>query len=147
MWLPTSVRQLALLAGEWLSLRKLLLNRFVLILVVVAAFTVGGQAYIQANDGNRIDGKVVDADGDPVENATVVMSALSLRGVPSRETTRTNADGEFAFPNYNERGQATLEFRIWAIAPDGTESPKDRHHVDFPRQSRYVVVTFDGTVP
>ena len=146
MWIPPSVRQLALLVREWGSLRKLLLNRFTVILVVLVAFTAGGQAYVQANDGNRVDGTVVDADGDPVANATVVLSATSLRGVPSRMTTRTDAEGEFSFSNYNERGQATLEFRIWAITPDGTESERDRHHVDFPRQSRTVVIRFDTTI-
>lgn len=146
MWIPPTVRQLALLVREWVTLRKLLLNRFVIVLVVVVAFTVGGGAYMDANDGNRIDGRVVDADGDPVENATVVLSAISLRGVPSRVTTQTNADGEFAFPSYNERGQATLEFRIWALAPDGTKSIEEHHHVAFPKQSRSVVIEFNRSV-
>lgn len=145
MWLPSSVRQLALLVREWISLRKLFLNRFTVLLLVVLAFTVAGQAYVQTNDGNRIDGMVIDADGDPVSNATVVLSAISLRGVPTRVTTHTNADGEFAFPNYNERGQATLEFRIWATSPDGRASPQYRYHVDFPRQSKSIVIRLNET--
>jgi hypothetical protein len=145
MWLPPTARQLVLLAREWLSVRALLFNRFAVVVVVVLASTVAGVAYVEANDGNRIDGRVVDADGDPVANATVVLSVISLRGVPTRETTRTDADGTFAFPDYNERGQATLEFRIWATGPDGAESPKYRHHLDFPRQSRSIVVTLNET--
>lgn len=145
MWLPSSVRQLWLLVTEWITLRRLLLNRFMLLLLVVVAFTVAGQAYMQTNDDNRIDGQVLDADGDPVSNATVVLSAISLRGVPTRVTTRTNAEGEFVFPNYNERGQATLEFRIWATTPDGVSSQKYRYHVDFPRQSKTVVIRLSGT--
>lgn len=144
MWIPSSVRQLALLVREWISLRRLLVNRFTVILLIVIAFTVGGQAYMQSNDGNRIDGVVVDANGERVENATVTLSVISLRGVPSRVSTRTNAEGEFAFPNYNERGQATLEFRIWAVGPDDVESPRYHYHVDFPRQSRHVVIELNG---
>lgn len=146
MWVPSSVRQLVLLVREWASIRMLLLNRFVLIVVVVAVAAGGGQAYVAANSGNVIDGTVVDADGEPVQNAEVVLSAISLRGVPSKVTTTTNEIGEFEFANYNERGQATLEFRIWAIAPDGTKSTEYRHHVSFPRESRTVTIRFDESI-
>lgn len=145
MWLPSSIRQLALLVSEWASLRRLFLNRFMVLLLVIIAFTVAGQAYVRTNNDNRIDGVVVDAEGEPISNATVVMSAISLRGVPTRVTTRTDANGEFAFPNYNERGQATLEFRISATTPDGVSSQKYRYHVDFPRQSKSVTIRIDGT--
>jgi len=146
MWVPPTARQLAFLVREWISPRKLLLNRFAIIVVVLVAFTLGGQIYINDNNGNRIDGRVLDANEDPVANATVVLNMISAQGVPSETRTQTNAEGEYVFNSYTERGRMELEFQIWAVLPDGPSTERSRHHLDFPAQSKHIVLRFNTTI-
>ena len=79
-------------------LRFWLLNRFVATIVIVA---VGAwNLYVVNNDDGRIEGRVVGADGAPVEGATVTLSERTLLVAQPRGTTKTDAEGRFMFRDH-----------------------------------------------
>jgi len=130
---------LVLLVLEKISLRKILFNRITLVVLVAVVLTIGMQGYISANNDGNIQGTVIDADGEPVEDAVVVLSEERRLGQnPSHETT-TNANGEFAFTGLTE----VLEFRLYAEAPDGQESEEYRIHLNFQGQNYEQDIVFN----
>jgi hypothetical protein len=131
---PRTVRQFWLLARETLSLRLLLLNRFVLILLLVVAASAGATAYAEANDEGTIEGTVVDSDGDPVANATVVLEKVNLKNKLVKQTQTTDADGQFRFTD-----ASVLEFRIYARV-DGQRTEIRRMHLLYPSQPKELTI-------
>lgn len=137
--------QLALLVRETYSLRLLLLNRFVIVLVLVLAATMGATAYMDRNDGDRLTGTVVTEDGSPVGNATVSVEVVGIENVVNSNETTTDASGRFAIPNYSGTGSAAgMELRIRVTTADGYESPTAFRHAYFPDQNMNVRIVLDG---
>jgi len=148
-WLSGSVveplAQLLLLLRETVSLRFLLLNRFVVIIAVVLAASFGATAYMDRNDGNHLTGTVVTEDGAPVENATVAIEVVGIENIVNRNETTTNAAGRFTVPNYSGSGDAAgMELRIRVTTEDGSESPTAFRHAYFPDQNMNVQIVLDG---
>jgi len=144
MNVPPTLRQLAVLVGETVSLLWLVFNRFVLIVVVVAVLTVGATGYMNANDEGTLRGVVVDADGEPVADANVTLQSQTFEGVPDVKRTETDADGEFTFESYRARGEVALQFRLSAEKAGVGESGSCHRHVYYPDQSVRLTVPLDG---
>lgn len=138
------IRQLYLITRETVTLRRLVLNRFFALILVVILVAGGTQAYVDANDDARLSGTVVDGNGDPVVNATVEMRSSSWEARFTRKTT-TDENGEFLFDPYNTASERALSFSLTA-AKEGLGSTRtDRMHVLFRNQSVHVDIVIDGT--
>ncbi|WP_255171116.1 carboxypeptidase-like regulatory domain-containing protein [Natrononativus amylolyticus] len=119
---------LILLVAEKVTVRKLLFNRISIVLAVALVISIGVFGYVSANNDGNIRGTVVDANGDPVEDATVILGEERRLGQnPTHETT-TDSNGEYQFTGMEE----VLEFRLQAFGPDETtESEQLRIHLNF----------------
>jgi hypothetical protein len=135
--LYNTIRQLVMLF-EALTLRRLLINRFVLVIVLAVLLTGGVQGYVSANNGGTIDGYVVDGNGDPVEGAQVNIQELGIRNQYDGNTTTTNEDGYFVFTGQTE----FLEFRI-RVTTENSQAV-ERHHLYFEGQEREVTIVLDA---
>lgn len=127
------------LARETVSLRGLLFNRFTILVVVLLVAAVAWQGYVAANSDGNVTGTVVDADGDPVTNATVTLSPQTVASVPSPQSTTTDENGEFAF-----RDNTHLEFTLQATHGDLGESDTERYHLYFEGQSKDVTLVIEN---
>lgn len=128
-------RQLLMLL-ESLTLRRLLLNRFTLVIVCALLLTGSVGAYAQANNDGQISGRVVDADGDPVANATVYLQRVNIRNQLGRVNTTTDENGYFEFTDQTR----TLEFRMHAVKEGLGSSKTTRHHLYFRGQNTQVTI-------
>jgi len=138
------IRQLYLVTRETVTLRWLVLNRFVALILVVILVAGGTQAYIAANDEAHLSGTVVDGNGDPVVNATVEMRSSSWEARFSRTTT-TDENGKFLFDPYNMASERALSFRLTATKEGLGSTQTDRMHVLFRNQSVHVDIVIDDT--
>jgi len=143
MRLPPSIRQLWLLLRETMSFRRLVFNRFVLVVLLVAVLTAGAAGYASVNDDGTVRGVVVDGDGDPVAGANVSLRSQTFEGVPDVKRTTTDADGEFTFDSYRANGEVALEFRLSAEKSGVGESGTCRRHVYYPDQSVRVTLSLN----
>lgn len=75
-------------------------NRFVLTFGGVALAAAFWNLYVVFNDDGIIRGRVVDAEGGPVEGARVTLSERSLLVARPRGQTVTDAAGRFAFQGH-----------------------------------------------
>lgn len=128
--LYNTVRQLLLLI-ESLTLRKLLLNRFTVVIVTFLLLAGAVQGFAAANDQGTVTGRVVDEDGDPVANATVYIERVNIRNQLGKVNTTTDADGYYEFTNQTR----LLEFRIHAVKEGVGSSEVTRHHLYFRGQN------------
>jgi hypothetical protein len=139
------LKQIALLVTEAFSIRRVLLNRFVIVIAVLLFATAGATAYMDQNDGNRLTGSVVTEDGTPVENATVEVDVVGIENIVNTETTTTDAAGQFTVRDYSGTGDAAgMEVRIHVTTEDGYESPTAFRHAYFPNQNMNVRIVIDG---
>ncbi|MFB6218816.1 MAG: carboxypeptidase regulatory-like domain-containing protein [Halobacteriaceae archaeon] len=123
---------------ETITLRDLLLNRFMLLVVVIVVASAGTVAFVDANDGGEFTGEVVTADGEPVADATVVLRKIPLQGVVKTERTTTDADGEFRFTGQDQ----LLEYRV-VVRVDNTTVASKSGHLMFRGQNEHVVVVVE----
>lgn len=123
------------LAQETVTWRKLLLNRLTILLVVLLLVAVPLQVYASGNADGRIQGQVVDEDGDPVENATVKLQKIPLEGVIKSERTTTDENGEFRYENQTD----VLEFRI-VVEKEGYETAEHHDQSLFPGENRDITI-------
>jgi len=130
--------QLLKLAQETITWRTLLLNKLTVLLIVVMIIAVPLQVYATSNGDGHIQGKVVDADGNPVENATVIIQIIPLEGVVKSQTTMTDENGEFEFKNQTD----LLEYRI-VVEKEGVGSTQNRGQLLFPGENRYFRIVLD----
>lgn len=79
-----------------------LLNRFTLTFGGIALAAVAWNLYVVAHDGGRLSGRVVAADGAPVEGAVVVLSRRTVTSVERVADTRSGADGRFVFEQHGQ---------------------------------------------
>lgn len=79
--------------------RRILLSRFVVVPVVIAAAVGGWNIYVSLHDHGLLQGRVVDATGRPVDGATVILFTHDFVTQVEKARTRTDATGEFRFTN------------------------------------------------
>lgn len=132
--LPTSLRQLALLIRETVTLRQVLLNRITIVLMATLLIAGGVQAYTFANDDGRISGTVVGPDGEPVPNANVTIRPIGSETVGSSQATNTDEEGKFVFTEQTR----VLEFEI--TASKGSRTEVRRIHLYFRGQNTDVTL-------
>jgi hypothetical protein len=75
-------------------------NRYFLTLGFLAVLVIGWNLYVALNDDGLITGRVVTADGRPVEGATVVLSERSLLVAVPKGRAVTDENGEFRFSGH-----------------------------------------------
>jgi len=84
--------------------RRLLLNRFVLVPGVLALVVALWNVYVGLHDHGRVAGRVADAAGRPVADATVVLWVLDFTTYVETSRTTTGPDGRFVIhdnPSHN----------------------------------------------
>ncbi len=79
--------------------RSVLLNRFVVVPAVVVIVVLVWNAYVAAHNHGVVAGRVVDAGGSPVADATVTLWVYNFTTYEERERVRTDAHGGFRFAN------------------------------------------------
>jgi hypothetical protein len=75
--------------------RRRLLNRFVLVPAVLVVVIALWNGYVALHDHGVVEGRVVDAAGKPVADATVVLWVLNFTTYVDKSHTVTDADGRF----------------------------------------------------
>ena len=75
-------------------------NRFILTFGGIALAALVWNIYVAFNDDGLIEGQVVDANGAPVEGATVRLTERTLLVAQPRGTAKTDADGRFVFTGH-----------------------------------------------
>lgn len=139
--LTDTVRQLWLLL-ESLTLRRLLFNRFTVVIVAALLLTGSVQAYADMNNEGHVTGRVVDEDGDPVPGATVYIQRVNVRNQLGRINTTTDENGYFEFTNQTR----LLEYRIEAVKEGVGSSGVTRHHLYFRGQNTNLTIVIRGDV-
>ena len=76
-------------------------------------------------------GRVVDASGQPVPDATVILYQRQFTNQIEHARTRTDADGRFQFS-----GNDSHLVQLQARAPDGAQSPRVTVRLWFKAQDR-----------
>lgn len=133
----STLRQIRLLFGV-LSLRGLLANRLVLIIVVTLVVTGSVQAFASANNDGHISGQVTNAAGEPVADAKVVIQGLNIRSKTGSVNTTTDANGYYEITDQTD----ILEFRL-RVSKEGYETVVIRHHLYFKGQNTDLDVTLE----
>jgi hypothetical protein len=84
--------------------RRRLLNRFVLVPAVLVVAIALWNGYVALHDHGVIEGRVVDAAGQPVADATVVLWVLDFTTYVEKSHATTGPDGRFTItgnPSHN----------------------------------------------
>lgn len=81
------------------TLRRILLNRFVLVPGLLAIVVLGWNVYVVTHDHGIVAGHVVDAAGKPVAGATVALWVYNFTTYEAKEQVKTDANGAFRFTN------------------------------------------------
>lgn len=126
------------LAKELITWKRVLFNRFTLLIVVVAIATISGSIYVNSNDEGRVTGSVVTESGTPVTDANVTLRKIPLQGVPNETSTKTTTDGKFEF-----RGQTKLLEYVIQVKINGTVIASEHHHLYYQGQNQHLVVEID----
>lgn len=111
--------------------RRFLLSRFVIVPALIAAVVAGWNVYVSLHDHGLLAGRVVDAQGRPVEGATVILFVHDFVTQVEKARTRTEADGVFRFTSNDshlvqlqaeEPGERSprITVRLWFRAQDRT---------------------------
>lgn len=110
-------------------MRRILLNRFVIVPLSLAIIVIGWNIYVSLHDHGLLAGRVVDAAGHPVAGATVILFTHDFVTQVEKARTRTGADGVFRFTNNDSHlvqlqaqdgGQNSrkITIRLWFRAQD-----------------------------
>jgi hypothetical protein len=91
---------------------RLLVNRFTIVLASIALVVAMWNAYVVFHDHGVVEGQVVDAEGRPVEGATVVLWVLNFTTYVEKTRAITGADGRFLI-----RGNDSHNIQIGAERP------------------------------
>jgi hypothetical protein len=81
-----------------------LLNRFVLVPLALILIAVGWNAFVFTHNHGIVVGRVIDANGAPVEGAAVQLWVFNFATFNTNASTTTKADGTFEFtknPSHN----------------------------------------------
>ncbi len=74
-----------------------LVNRVTITFGLIAIVTVGWNLYVRAHNDGILEGEVVDAGGQPVADATVILNEQTLVSLAPIAETTTNENGSFNF--------------------------------------------------
>jgi Carboxypeptidase regulatory-like domain len=77
--------------------RRLLLNRFVLVPGAIAVLVLVWNIYVATHDHGLVAGRVVDAAGKPVADATVTLWVFNFTTFEERQHVKTDPAGFFRF--------------------------------------------------
>ena len=112
------------------SLRSWLLSRWVIVPGGMLVATLAWLAYVGAHNHGVIEGRVVDAAGQPVAGATVLLYERGFVTHQERARTQTDAKGAFRFtgnPSHSVQLEAQAPgkgrtdrriLRLWFAAQD-----------------------------
>ncbi len=84
--------------------KRLLLNRFVIVPALLVLITLGWNLWVITHDHGIVAGRVLDANGAPVEGAEVKLWGFNFTTFVEKASTKTRPDGSFAFasnPSHN----------------------------------------------
>ena len=109
--------------------RRILLNRFVVVPVVLGLLTGAWNIYVSLHDHGLLAGRVIDGSGHPVSGATVILFTHDFVTQVEKERTRTDGSGAFRFTDNNSHlvqlqavdGSNTsprVTIRLWFRAQD-----------------------------
>jgi len=111
-------------------LRRVLLNRFVLVPALIVIAVAGWNLYVGMHAHGLLAGRVVDRQGNPVAGATVILFAHDFVTQVEKARTATDATGAFRFTDNNSH-------LIQLQALDGAESsPRETIRLWFRAQDR-----------
>src|SRR5262245_66019733 len=82
-----------------MSWRSILLNRFVRVPGAIVVAVVLWNVYVATHNNGIVTGRVVDAAGHPVADATVGLWIFNFTTYEEKERVKTDADGVFRFTN------------------------------------------------
>ena len=90
--------------------QRALLNRFVLVPGAIAAVVLLWNAYVATHDHGLVAGRVVDAAGQPVADASVALWVFNFTTFEEKEHVKTDAQGRFLFTdNTSHKVQLSAE--------------------------------------
>lgn len=98
---------------------RLLVNRFTIVLASIALVVATWNAYIALHDHGVVEGRVVDAAGQPVEGATVVLWVLDFTTFVEKTRAITGVDGRFVI-----HGNDSHNIQIEAKKPGVGRAPR-----------------------
>ena len=84
-----------------MTVRHALRNRWVIVPLAMAAILLAWNGYVALNDGGVVAGRVVDRNGRPVADATVVLLERNFVTHNERQRTKSDASGHFRFSGNN----------------------------------------------
>jgi hypothetical protein len=112
------------------TLIRILANRYVVTILLIVLSIFIWKLQVKANDDGFIRGMVVDAKGNGVPRATVLLQERGLVIVESPISTRTDENGQFVY-----KDMSLVSFFIWA-KKDGYLTPeKNPYHLYFKGQN------------
>jgi hypothetical protein len=97
--------------------RRILLSRFVVVPLVIAVLIGAWNIYVSSHDHGLLAGRVVDATGRPMANATVILFTHDFVTQVEKARTATDASGAFRFA-HNDSHLVQLQ------AQDGNQSSR-----------------------
>ena len=84
--------------------RRWLLNRFVLVPGILIVIAGAWNGWVVTHNHGIVEGRVVDASGEPVEGAEVKLWVFDFTTFAEHASARSKSDGTFAFtknPSHN----------------------------------------------
>lgn len=78
-----------------------LVNRVTITFGLIAVVVVAWNLYVQAHDDGILEGRVIDASGQPVEGAKVVLSERTIVSLAPIAETETDGNGGFRFSGHD----------------------------------------------
>jgi hypothetical protein len=84
-----------------MTVRQALRNRWVIVPLAIAAILLAWNGYVALNDGGVVAGRVVDRNGRPVADATVILLERNFVTHNERQRTKSDAGGQFRFSGNN----------------------------------------------
>jgi hypothetical protein len=84
------------------------MSRWVIAPLAIAVLILAWNGYVALNDGGVVEGRVVDAGGRPVPEATVILLERHFVMHNERQRTRTDGTGRFRFTG-NDNHSLQLE--------------------------------------
>jgi hypothetical protein len=97
--------------------RRILLSRFVVVPLLIAVLIGAWNIYVSSHDHGLLAGRVVDAAGRPMANATVILFTHDFVTQVEKARTATDANGAFRF-DHNDSHLVQLQ------AQDGNQSSR-----------------------
>ena len=99
--------------------RRLLINRFVLVPAAIVMAIVLWNVYVSTHNHGVVAGRVVDAAGQPVSGATVVLWVLNFTTYVEKTSATTDSTGRFVITDNDSHN-----IRLAAEKPGVGRSPR-----------------------